>query len=618
MYCRSVDTYFCLNTMISFKNAFVIIFLTIATIVNAQSFTTRVSAKVIGKNDILEVEYVAADADMEQFTLPRFDRWRLISGPNTSSSTTIINGNAKQQMSYSVMLQPIAVGTLSIPGATALVNKKPTRSNSTIVEVKNVAHVQGAAPPAPSASSIFDQLQLRDQLPSTQYLKRGESAVDKIRNNILVRLEVSKRSTYVGEPVLVTYKLCSRLRSKSRVVKQPAFSGSTVIELTENNQEQHVERIDGVEYNVFVIRKVQLIPLAPGPLTLPATAVENTVSFYKTGNLNYRDLYYNPPSAATEEQVVTLENKPATIDVKPLPPYPSVGNADFSGAVGNFDISVSALEKNFTTNATNHLLFTIKGVGNLMEVKAPVIKWPRGIESFEATEKEISDKDNYPIRLAKVFAIPFVVSAKGGYVIPEISFAYFDPQNGRYVTKKTPAFLVRVSEGSKSFFKTNNGASAEEGFDERLYIILGAALLAVIIGLVWYKGGRSGKGTTVVAKKPAETTTPPVADPEPNDFLYRIRELQPDNNTSNFYKQLASTLQMYIRHRLKIEPTVLEQYANEHVRHAVPVMKLKELLDDCTLGMYTPVFSVEEAAAHRLAAIDAVQRLDKELGFSVF
>src|SRR5438270_5808975 len=117
-----------------------IIFLLFSTASFAQTFTTKVSATVIGKLDVLQVEYEADDADLEQFVMPKFDKWTVVSGPNLSSSTMQTGNVVKEQMVYSVIVQPNSTGTLTVPGATALVNSKPQRSNSVSVQVKNINH----------------------------------------------------------------------------------------------------------------------------------------------------------------------------------------------------------------------------------------------------------------------------------------------------------------------------------------------------------------------------------------------------------------------------------------------------------------------------------------------
>ena len=98
-----------------------LIYLFIYQITFAQSFTTRISPKIIGKQDVVQVEYVADDVTIEQFNLPRFINWTIVSGPNMSNSKIIANGDVKEQTVYSVMLLPKISGTIVIPGASALI-----------------------------------------------------------------------------------------------------------------------------------------------------------------------------------------------------------------------------------------------------------------------------------------------------------------------------------------------------------------------------------------------------------------------------------------------------------------------------------------------------------------
>lgn len=577
----------------------------------AQSFTTKVSASAIGKNDVLQIEYEADNVSMEQFVLPHFDKWTVVSGPNLSSSTTQTGNVVKQQMIYSVMVQPAAAGLLTVPGATALINDKPQHSNPVTVLVKNVNHVPGSQPSAQSpAHSLFDPFPADNEAPANQYLKKGENAIDKIKSNIVIRLEVSKHSCYIGEPVLATYKLCTRLRSKSKVVKQPQFNGCTVVELTEEEQDQHVEKINGVQYNVFVIRKVQLMPLAAGKLELPQASVENNVAFYNAGNVNYRDLYYTPQAVPTQQQTVMLQNKPEVIDVKPLPPLPSVSNTDFSGAVGNFNAEVAIKEYNITANTTSHLLFVVQGEGNLQQVKMPAIKWPKGIEAFEATEQIEDDKSGFPVKYTKTFSLPFIADKKGNYAFSPIELTYFDANANRYVTKTTHAFTLPVSQAKKSFFRTVNTATDLEGFQNRLYILLGAAAVAILAGLVWYNGKPKTKAPLLKEIPKKEEKPEEVKRQNASQFIYAIRELQPGENSSLFYKELSKNLHLYIQSKFNIHSRELPAYIEDHPENAMLLTQLKNLTDNCSIGMYTPVHTTEQAMQHRLEAIEVLSRLE--------
>lgn len=588
----------------------------------AQSFVTKVSAKTIGKKDALQIEYLAEDASLEQFILPNLKTWNLISGPNFSSSTVQTGKLVKQQTSYSIIVQPKYTGKLIIPGATALIDNKPQRSNAVLIEVKNADHVAGNQPlPQNSIPGSLrgDFPSEEEQYDNGQFLKKGENARDKIKNNILIKLDVNKQSCYVGEPILAVYKLCTRVRSQSRVVKQPEFNGCTVIEMT-GNQEPVARRevINGKSYNIYVIRKVQLFPLQEGKLVLPQVSVENKVSFYDASRLNYRDLYYNSPALPVEEQLVTLQNAPVTVEVKALPPMPAVGSSIFSGAMGKFDVELSTDNKTLETNNTNQLLFTIIGEGNLQQVKAPVINWPAGIEAFDPSEQDQDDKTHFPVMVRKTFSFPFVVNKKGVYTILPVHFTYFDPAANKYITKATAPLTLHVSKGSKinlrSFVKTSD---ADE-FENRLYIILGAALVAMVIGLVWYNEKYKAKPVTApTVAKAKETKTANAAKEEPKEtidtprYIYEIKDLQPDSNSSAFYKELYKNLNLYIQAKYNIAPAGVTDFIHERVKDNYTFNQLNALLQNCSLGMYTPVFTIEEAMQHRLLAIEILNKLEE-------
>ncbi|MDB5191829.1 MAG: hypothetical protein JWQ96_1392, partial [Segetibacter sp.] len=473
----------------------------------AQSFTTRVSSKTIGKRDVLQVEYVGQNVNLSDFRVPSYSNWTVIAGPNFSSNRMDVNGVVTQETVYSLMIQPRAIGKLVIPGATAVINNKLYKSNQVLIVVKNVDHISGGQPAAPPQmqGSILDQLRKGDEeYGNDQFLRKGEDPREKIKNNVLVKAEVSKRTCFVGEPILVTYKLCTRLRSQSRVTKQPTFSGSTVIEMTTEDPIAKREVINGKPYNTYVIRRVQLFPLQEGKLELPAAQVENKITFYRAGDVSFRDLYYNSPASPVDEQTVVLASQPLTVDVRALP-EPDV--ASYSGAIGKFDISVSTVNKPLETNNTLQLQVNIVGEGNLQQIKLPAISWPAGIEGFDPTEQAQEDKTHFPLRNKKTISFPFVVSKPGRYKIPGIEFTYFDPALNKFVSKTTQPLLLAVAKGTKPTIISNPLGSDLEGFQTHLYIILGAALLAVIIGLVWFQG-KSKPQPQVAAATPGATAAP--------------------------------------------------------------------------------------------------------------
>ena len=66
-------------------------------------------------------------------------------------------------------------------------------------------------------------------------LKKGENVNDKVQKNLFVKLDVSKTSCFVGEPITASYKLYTRLRSETNITSAPSFNGFSVSELELNN-----------------------------------------------------------------------------------------------------------------------------------------------------------------------------------------------------------------------------------------------------------------------------------------------------------------------------------------------------------------------------------------------
>jgi BatD DUF11 like domain len=92
--------------------AFCICFLNI---VSAQkgSLSVKVDKDTLYQDEVVNVEFLL-DNLSGNFTAPDFNGFRIVSGPNTSSSFSMINGAVSQKKSYSYVLMPQATGDQQI------------------------------------------------------------------------------------------------------------------------------------------------------------------------------------------------------------------------------------------------------------------------------------------------------------------------------------------------------------------------------------------------------------------------------------------------------------------------------------------------------------------------
>ncbi|MBC7650907.1 MAG: BatD family protein [Deinococcales bacterium] len=384
-----------------------------------------------------------------------------------------------------------------------------------------------------------------------------------IKQNIFVRVNVTKKQCFEGEPILVIYKLYTSLQSESSLAKQPEFSGCSVIEMTTNDLTVSKEIIDGKTYKSYIIRKVQLVPLQAGNITLGTAEVENTISFFKTVD----DAYNGIPFLVKN---ITIGNEPLTITVKPLPSEKQPAN--FRNSIGNFIISAKVAKLIDTANDNNHLEIRIDGAGNFQNIVCPVVSWPASIEHFEADVTESIDKLSFPASGKKIFTIPFTCKKEGAATIPPINFSFFDSDTKQYETVSTDSIFINILPAVTTIDTTK--ISEEVGNGKYILIVLCIAIVASII--LWLTFFKPTKKVVKIAKmKPVESPTifgKPNAE-KLNDLLF----IEDEKTFTEAAKALAITL--------------LQTENNAH-----KITELNALIDACNQRLYAYNLTLTKSA----------------------
>ncbi|MEP7279080.1 MAG: BatD family protein [Bacteroidota bacterium] len=584
-------------------------------------FSTVIDEKEIGKGAYLQVQYIVENAaSVESLKPPAFENFTIVSGPMQQNGMSIINGAVSKYEGVTYVLKPSHTGNFIIAGATALVNGKQLRSNSVAVVVTNTAPRSSSPPTNP-----FFGLSMPEETPEVNeeyILRKGESAVDKIKNNLLVKLDVSKTTCYVGEPVVATYKLYSRVRSESKVTKRPSLSQFSVYDMVQpeaNNPA--VEKLNGKLYTTHTIRKVQLYALQDGSFVLDPIEVDNTVSFLrlegnggKTSMQQLLDDYMNGVSdGKLEQQQVSIASKPVTITVKPLP---MAGKpVSFDGAVGKFTLSALVPKAQIATGETAVLQITLRGQGNLNMINAPPVQWPQDIERYDPTVKENLDKTVTPISGSKLFEYSFTAKNAGRLIIPSVTFSYFDPANGTYKTIATDAITLDISKPTQKPIPANSALTENSGQPvggrwQKLWWmlpVLAIALLALFFNRKKTTPSKDAVATIAPARLPEQERKVP-ADPF-EAARYALEAV----NSQLFYKEIARATWLMVAEKFNLtasqrnKPVVMRllEQANASTETATI---LESVLNDCALALYTPVHTENDM---RLT-LDKAERL-KEL-----
>lgn len=556
------------------KYLLVIALLMVVTGLRAQvQFGIQVNAKEIGSKDEVKVEYVVSGSDkVSNFHPPYFEKWRVISGPDYSIEHYNIDGKKSVTTRYTYLLAPLGRGKLRLPAATIVVNDKLMNSREAVVLVKDQQHVAGATPaPAVPQYQGGYSFEEKDEATYKDYvLKPGEDPLKKIRNSMFVKAIASKKKVYVGEPVLVSYKLYTSLRSNSRVVKQPSFSGCSVSEMTTSEVQADIETVNGKKYRTFLFRKVQLFPLQPGVVTIGQASVDNTIEFV-TSSADLKKLYYDNEQGQVHN--ITLSTEPYNIEVIPLPA------AARTAAVGDFQVFTKLKHDTIAANETNSLLVTISGRGNFKSVSEPEISWPEGIYHFDATETDEVDKLSFPVSGKRVYEIPFEASATGRIDIAPVRFSFFDPDKGKYQTVHSSPLQLTVTPAIKANLAGALKKDEEASDIQFLYYIL--PLVFLMGGIVIWKN-RSRSQPVPVVSEPQDEPAEEIATGRNAGSLDDLLLVQDD---STFYHKAAEMAKDYLGRGV----------GNQQI--------LQQVLRDCNAQLYTPIPSTS-----RKEVIDALQR----------
>ena len=396
-----------------------------------------------------------------------------------------------------------------------------------------------------------------------------EDVNKRIKENMFVKVETNKKQCFIGEPLLVTYKLYTRLQSHSSVVDAPTFTGCSVVEMTTNEQKEEDVTLNGKPFRTYIIRKVQLFPLQEGALQLGCATLDNEVEFYRKQTAGYQNI----------TQKVKLTNDPVSVQVVPLPS--DSAQHLFTGVVGKFFIIAKVSKTVDTANDNNSLELKITGNGNFMNMVCPTVVWPSTIQGFEPQSSELLDKLSFPVLGQKVFNIPFTCKKVGEAIIPAITFTYFDVETKKYVSSVTDSIHITVKPEIPLIDESK--LSPEITNIQYLWII---PVLAGVVGLVFLlfsvkkKKVSSIDSETVVAETSVEGA-------KKVDYESQLSALVFIQDRKIFYteaKELALALK--------------ETSVNE-----IEAESLTRLISLCNEALYAPIESNKELIVNTLQEI---------------
>ncbi len=583
-------------------------------------FTATITPAVISKEETAELKLIVKHAGkVKWINLPVLNNFSIISGPNEQRDKDPLKDTS---VSLTYLLKPKVKGKITIAATTAMADGKIIKSNAVNLAVQDEEKINAANEPL--AEKSFNDF----------ILKEGENKAQKISSNIFVMATASKTSCYIGEPVLVTYKLYTRLKSESNFVKSPSLNGFSVIDLATAGTDKYVaEKFNGRDYYVCTLRKAQLYPLQQGAITIEPALVENDICFIKEDYLKrnnlpdylFRDMEVQAiPAEAMLKEKIMLESKPMLINVKPLP----LANkpVSFNGMVGNFTITAVLQHDSIGTGDAGRLRIIIQGEGNLPLVNLPDLVWPAGIEVPEPGITEVLNRFTVPVSGTKIFEYTFTVAKEGSYSIPAVSYSFFDVAAARYktISTKPVLFIVRQGSGNKPVLPPAENTTARESFSETLFtkrwlIIVPLAVL-IFAGLFFWLRADEKKQLGAARLKETEQKNNDIGEVPANAVknpLAHSEEMLLENNAGAFYAALNKELHIFLAATLQLTPETINKrsIAEGLDKSGVPVgtrITIQNLLDEISLQLYTPVSDESKLQDYYEKAVAAIYAFDNK------
>jgi hypothetical protein len=421
---------------------------------NDIKFEAVLSKAKLGQNERLRVSF-EMNKDGDFFEAPSFDNFEVLMGPSQSISSSFINGKRSFSKSYTYVLRPKKQGQLIIDSASITIdNTVYTTDPKTVLVTEPIDN-----PNAPkTAQDIADE-------------------------SLYLVATLSNDKPYLNQGVLVTYTLYFSPRvyiNNFIPVENPTYKNFWSQDLPIKEYETRRTTFRNESFNAVDLKTVVLYPQKSGSLALDPFALELYVQI-PTGR---RDFFGDPIMRSATK---TVKAGDLSINVKELPEEGKPFN--FSGAVGDFELSVEASRTSLEANESTQIKVKINGKGNLKLLSIPELSLPSALEKYdpEYTDNVRVNREGMNGSVTNSYTV--VPRYAGSYPVDPLEFTYFDPNSKSYKTLSSDPFDLTV-EGSALLPSTSSIAPIAEkntpvtsGFKSNAY----QTSLVTIVSSPWFE-----------------------------------------------------------------------------------------------------------------------------------
>ena len=506
-----------------------------------------------------------------------------IAQAGTSQNMSWVNGAMSSTVTVSFSVTPQRAGEFTIPALTADVNGQQL---STVPRKLVVSKAS-----APSAAVV----------------NSGSEVA-------FLKFSFPKNKVYVGEAIVARLELYLRDDVQNfgnfQITSSPTdgFSAGKTAEL--QNQRRRVQVGNRVYTEIplaLPLMAVKTGALALGPFT--ASAVVVLPSQNQGGDALMRQFFNQG-----EQKQVTLATEAQNIESLPLPEQNRPAN--FSGAVGQFDLAASAGPTTVTVGDPITVRVQISGRGALDAVTLPVQDAWKNFKTYPPTTK-LETTDQFGFQGTKTFEQIISPQNSDVHELPALTFSFFNPDDGQYHTLTQPAvpLVVKAAGATPLPQMAASKNSTEEKLPQDILPIkenLGT-LMPNQIPLVAQPAFLAAQSLPVLAFLAAFIRRKRTDSLANNPRLRRrravaqlihiglgdLKKFAAENNSDEFFALLFRLLQEQLGERLDcpasaitenvVEENSILRGAAEPTRH-----ELRELFQLCNQARYAPVRGTSE------------------------
>jgi hypothetical protein len=319
-----------------------------------------------------------------------------VRGTSQGSQLSIVGGDVQRRTSYTYRLIPTREGTFTIPSMEVVVEGK--RLSTKAVTLKVTAGQQMA--------------------------EAGDRAFAEIR--------LSKKAPYVGEAVPIEVRLYLEEGPRWQLRQQPVLSGSGFTLQPFGKFSERPVEMAGKNYIAVTFRSI-ITPgkagkVTIGPLPVKAVYSDQTIRFGMIARPGpAKELEVTAPAVEMDAQLLPSAGRPA----------------DFAGAIGNFTFEGVGTPNRVNIGEPVQMVLKISGSGNFDRVSAPALADADGWRLYDGENKFEPDEEG-GISGTKTFTIPVAPTTRKTQM-PVFSFAFFNPESGKYQTLKTASAPLTVT-----------------------------------------------------------------------------------------------------------------------------------------------------------------------------